>query len=457
MDLEPASSAVSVDPPAPTGSIDPTSPEPSQPTPRKPRIPEWFGRWVGILTAYFSTQTVTQLTGIAAGLLLIRFLPVHEFAFYTLASSAISFFVFLSDLGSGAALVYFFRETRGEEGFPPYVAAVLSLRNVVFVGGGLAVVLLLPWLALERGFALNETLLGLGFVLSSVWFQIRASLRLLLLRLDGRYGTAYRAELLGAILRLALALLLVATAALFGWLAVGTATAATATTAILARRARVPGGIGHDDLSRARRAVVRYLLPTLPAALYFAVQGPLLVWLSATFGKTENIAQVGALGRLALVVGLFSNLTGIVFLPRLARIVDERLYLRRFLQFGAALAAVALAIFGFAALFPEGFLAILGPHYRGLHRELLLMVAGSGFTLLDGYLVNINLARSWTRLQALALAIQIGFQAVFMVFLPLRTTANVMLWSLGSAFIAFLLQATTSAVGFWRPRWLHWK
>ena len=37
-------------------------------------------RWIGILSAYFTTQTLTQLLGIAAGLLLINVLPVAEFA-----------------------------------------------------------------------------------------------------------------------------------------------------------------------------------------------------------------------------------------------------------------------------------------------------------------------------------------------------------------------------------------
>src|SRR5262249_34955980 len=43
--------------------------------------------WIGILSAYFGTQTVTQLLGIAAGLLFIRNMPVPQFALYTLSTS----------------------------------------------------------------------------------------------------------------------------------------------------------------------------------------------------------------------------------------------------------------------------------------------------------------------------------------------------------------------------------
>ena len=120
----------------------------------------------------------------------------------------------------------------------------------------------------------------------------------------------------------------------------------------------------------------------LPSALYFSIQGPLTVWLATTFGAVRNIAEVGALGRLGLVVGIFSNLTGVVFLPRLARVSGEGLYRRRYLQFGGLLAAVALALLAAAAVAPRAFLFLLGPKYSGLERELLLMVAGAGLTLL---------------------------------------------------------------------------
>src|SRR5689334_15236816 len=60
----------------------------------------WISRWVRILAAYFSTQTLTQLAGIAAGLLFVNFMPVREFALYTLAFSVVNFFNFVTDLGS---------------------------------------------------------------------------------------------------------------------------------------------------------------------------------------------------------------------------------------------------------------------------------------------------------------------------------------------------------------------
>jgi hypothetical protein len=197
-------------------------------------------------------------------------------------------------------------------------------------------------------------------------------------------------------------------------------------------------------------------LPTLPSALYFAFQAPLVIWLAAAFGQARTIAEVGALGRLGLIVGLFSGLAGVVFLPRLARLADERLYFQRYLQFGALLAAVAVALLAVAWAAPGPFLWLLGERYAGLGRELLLVVAGAGLALLDGYGVAINMARSWTRWQAPALVVLLAVQATAIAVLPLSTAYDVLLFGLLTRTVGVISQITINLVGFARPSWVSW-
>ena len=94
-----------------------------------PALDRWRRRvtsWTPVFLAYFSTQTVVQLLGIAAGLILVNVLPVREFALYTLAMSAVTFFAFLSDLGSTSSLMHFFRQAAREgDDFQPFFTAVL--------------------------------------------------------------------------------------------------------------------------------------------------------------------------------------------------------------------------------------------------------------------------------------------------------------------------------------------
>lgn len=418
--------------------------------------PPSLRRWLGILSAYFTAQTLTQIAGLLAGLLFVNFMPVREFALYTLAASVIGFFGFASDLGSTSSLLYFFQKSafaRNPERFAAYFAAVLSLRRTAFVVGSVLVLAVFPVTALGQGFSAVEALFAAAGILLAVWYQIGASLELLALRLDDRYGRSYGAEMLGAFLRLLLAVFLV----LVGWLKAALAllvsAAGSAAVGWAARREVEPAS---EALGPYRREVLRYLLPTLPGALYFSIQGPLVIWLAASFGSTQNIAEVGALGRLGLMVGLFSGLAGVVFLPRLARVTDESVYRRRYLQFGAALVGLAAALVAATALLPDLLLRLVGPHYAGLHRELVLAVSAATLSLPGGFAVGVNNARAWTRWQTLAVVALVASQALFALVLPLGTTAGLLTFNLLSAAVGLAVQLAITAIGFVRPARVHW-
>ncbi len=417
-------------------------------------------QWTKIFSAYFSAQSAAQLLGVGAGLLFVNFMPKGEFALYTLAFSVVSFFHFLTDLGSTSSLVYFRRRALEDgEAFGDYVAAVLSLRKGLFAVGAVAVLAGFPFWARAEGFATLDSALAAVAVALTVWFQLVSSIRLLALRLHDRYGRSYRAEILGGTLRLALAGFLVVSALLHAWLGVLTAAASSALVAWAARdpdQAPESERPSATDLAPYRRKVLRYLLPTLPSALYFSIQGPLVVWLAATFGGAENIAEVGALGRLSMLMGLFSGLAGIVFMPRLALVTDDRVYRRRYLQYGGFLAVVAAALLVGSILVPRAFLFVLGPHYRSLDRELMLTVAGAGLTLVGGYSVAVNLARSWNRWQGGAVAAQVVTQALLVALLPLGTTAGVLTFNVITAATGLAVQLIFNLLGFVAPRRVHW-
>jgi O-antigen/teichoic acid export membrane protein len=415
-------------------------------------------RWTKILSAYFTTQTLIQLLGIASGLLFVNFMPVREFALYTLAFSVITFFNFVSDLGSTTSLVYFFRQVKGvREEVGRYVAAVLSLRRLAFLLGAGAVLLVFPRIAVAKGFTLRESLLSAAGILLCVWFQMSASVRVLALRLADHYGLSYKAEMAGGGVRLLLAFVLMATGLLWAWLGVLVSSFAAAATALVGRTAATePAAETAATLRPYRARVLRYLLPSLPSALYFSLQGPLTVWLATTFGSTRNIAEVGALGRLGLVVGIFSSLTGVVFLPRLAQIHDERTYRTRYFQFGAVLLAVTIALVLISATAPGLLLALVGKRYAGLRHELVLVVGGAGLSLLGGYAVAVNLARSWNRWEGLAVVMLIAVQAVLVTQLPLSTTSGVLMFNVLTAATGLLLQLVITLGGFTRPGWVRW-
>ena len=414
-------------------------------------------RWGGILASFFGVQAVVQGAGLAAGLLFVNVLPLEEFALYTLASSVLVTLSFATDLGSGSALLYFFHRAGGDrDEYPAHLAAILSLRRLLFaIGAPLAAAAIAVWSSAHGAAGATTVVVG-ALVAATVALQIPAALGVLRLRLEDRYASSYRAEAGGALIRLAFAGAVV----LIGWrtapAALATALAGAAVTAALVAGATTRDPVAPARIRPARREVVRYLLPTLPGAVYFALQGQIVIWLAATFAGTSSLAEVGALGRLGLLIGFFSGLAPVVFLPRLVRLADERLFRLRCLQFGAFLALVAAGLLAAARLAPRAFLALLGPRYGGLDAELVLVVASAGLTLVGGYAVAVNNARSWTRWQPIAVAFLFVCQVALAATLPLGTTRGLLLFGLGSNAAGVLAQLVVAAVGFSRPRWVTW-
>ena len=322
-------------------------------------------RWAGILSAYFSAQTLTQLLGIAAGLLFVNSMPVREFALYTLA--ALGGHLLHLRLGPREHDVAASTSSTA----PPGRGATSALSR----GGAVAAPGCVP---AGRGWRASGLPARRPGPRASAWRETPwstagvAALRLVpdrrlapgaLPAPRDRYGASYRAEMAGG------------------------------------PAAGVRGDHGGDEPARPGselrlcpcsrphrphsrdpalpRGTTQELGPyrrqdlALPAA--HAAERLLLLGPGTARRLARRHLRLGAQHRRGgrpLPArpggGPVLGLTGIVFLPRLARIADDRLYRARCLQFGGLLLAVALAILLIAWVLPEGCLALLGEHYSGL-------------------------------------------------------------------------------------------
>lgn len=409
---------------------------------------------MAILGAFVTFQAGVQLAGILAGLLVVRSLPVVEFAQYALATSLLGFLTLASNLGASSALVFFFREAiRDTPSFGRYYRAVLAVRHWL-----LSIVLPLVavgfvWMGAQNGFPGGALVLCFVAVALDAYLLISVTGQTTSLRLHDHSSQAYRAEVAGAVTRLVLVGLVLGV----GWRLAVPALLATVVGDIVALALSKAGSRGGKEGARAeRRQVWRYLAPTLPSEIFAAFQGPLILWLAAANGATRGVAEVGALSRLAQLFALLSMLASLVFLPRLARIEDDRLYRTRFLQFGGALGVSAVAICGAAWLSSDLLLSLLGHRYSGLRHEMLLSVATSATLVLASYGIWVNAARSWKRWQVPLAAVTVLFQVGYVVAFPFRSTADFLGFGLWSVVVMAVLQLGNAVVGSFRPQWVKW-
>jgi hypothetical protein len=174
-----------------------------------------------------------------------------------------------------------------------------------------------------------------------------------------------------------------------------------------------------------------------------------MVFLISLFARQANsVAEVGALGRLAMIFAVLGNVLTNVFVPAFARAQSQRKL--RWLY-----AAIAGGVIGFgglvllaAAIFPEQFLLVLGNKYTHLHRELLLMVGAAVLSSITATFWSLNASRAWVAGSWLYIPLTLVTQIALIPFTDFSTVAGVLTFNLLSTIPNLLLNLVLSYRGF---------
>jgi hypothetical protein len=203
-----------------------------------------------------------------------------------------------------------------------------------------------------------------------------------------------------------------------------------------------------------RAAMVGFIKSQAANAVFFCVQGQITVFLISIFGRqVSSIAEVGALGRLAMIFAVLSHLLANVFAPAFARCQNVRQLRWQYAAIVGAVAAFSLAIIGGAVFFPREFLFVLGNKYAHLERELLLMVAGAVITAMASTLWSLNAAKAWIAGSWLYIPLTLTTQLALIPMTDFSSVSGVLTFNLISAIPSLLLNLVLSYRGFrtWQP------
>jgi hypothetical protein len=160
------------------------------------------------------------------------------------------------------------------------------------------------------------------------------------------------------------------------------------------------------------------------------------------------VAEVGALGRLAMIFSVLTNLLTNVFVPAFARCQEMRKLRWLYAAIVGGVSAFSLLIVCGAAVFPEQFLFVLGNKYTHLHRELLLMVGGAVLSALTGTFWAINASKAWVSGAWLYIPLTLATQIALIPVTNFSSVMGVLTFNLFSAIPNLLLNIALSYRGF---------
>jgi len=378
-----------------------------------PRAEHWFLK----LGEFFLAQGVLQVLMALGGFLLLRWMPVADYAVFTLAFAIQSAMIAFVDVGFTGAIVPLVGSRVGERAvIGAYVAGARRLRlwllPFVLTGGLLAF-----WILGVRQNLGAAMILGLfALVAVTIWCNAISVLYggPIVIRQQLRYLQG--AQNIMGVLRVSAYALSHA----FGWLgslfAIGLNTALNAALAAAMRhRGRPTFDEPPGDAAAAvaaRGEILKFVRPQVPVMIFNAVQGQILVFLISVFGNGAALAATGALSRLNLMFAVAPYFLGWIVQPYFSQIAPG-LVRRRFRQITVAgFAVLALApLMGFFV--PAPFLWLLGPNYGHLRLEVGLLLVAGALGAAVGLVSTLSLSRRWVFADAILwiAPLTVGFQA----------------------------------------------
>jgi hypothetical protein len=198
-----------------------------------------------------------------------------------------------------------------------------------------------------------------------------------------------------------------------------------------------------------RAAMIGFIKNQAANAVFFCLQGQITIFLISFFGsRATSVAEVGALGRLAMIFAVLGQLLMNIFVPAFARCQNAARLRWQYFGIVGGVAACCAVVIAAAAFFPNQFLFVLGDKYAHLQRELLLMIAGTVMSMLTGTLWVLNASKAWVAGSWLYIPLTLVTQIALVPYTDFSSVSQVLTFNLISTVPNLLLNMVLSYRGF---------
>ena len=416
------------------------------------KIPDHFRSRIRHAHEFVTRQGMATIGNLVYGLLCVRLLPVSDYAKFAIIFGFMGTLTVLTDTVTTGTIAPLVGDRLSDRKLiADYIATTRHIVTMVYFAiAPIATVVLLVALSRHEWTVLNNLQIVAAILFIS-WFA----------RIGGTYATVlflmrdrtffYRVQIIGSLGSLILLCFAWAIHELNLYVCVLLNCAQVVYQATSTyRRARF---LLQEDgrVNRTmQRQVVQLAFPGVPGAVFYALQGQIMLMLLVLIGRgTTSIANLGALGRLGQILTFFSMVNPVFVEPFFAKLQEDKVFQRYVLAVG--LAALSLGMFcatGF--LFPQYYLLLLGPHYQNLRFEVGLIILSSSLGFLAGYMHTIHTSRRfvywWNNIVNIVAIV--GIQAYCIWRFDLTVLRNLLLMNVLTVASSLFIQILTGIYGF---------
>src|SRR2546423_2503031 len=245
---------------------------------------------------YALVQAAVQIIAFSSGILLVRWLPQREYAFFTIANAMQATLMLLADIGVGVGLISIGgRVWQDRHRFGELINTGLGLRRKLAAIAAIIVAPILYAMLAKNGASQIYILLLIVFVLAGFSIQLSIDIFSVVPRLHSDISRIQKIDFTCAIVRLLLILGLVYFFATAG-LAVAIASAAFLLQYfLLCAYAATIVDLKANENADDRREIVRLIKKLAANSLFYCFQGQITVFLISFFCRhAASVAEVVA-------------------------------------------------------------------------------------------------------------------------------------------------------------------
>lgn len=408
-------------------------------------------RIVQILTSFFLGQGAAQGISLLAGLFLVHTLSVEAYAQFGLATGFQSLFSVLMDFGFASTIIPMVGEQRDDLALiGRYVRSAKHMRDLAFWTIAPVTVVAFLFIMHKQHWSLTIQLLLLGSVLLALYSGGKVSYYSAPLFIFGRLREYYGPQIVLGAGRLLAYVGLEFVGGLNAWTAAAlSALNITVNGSWLGKKSRPYLKWPEKEDPATDRELIHYILPAAPAMIFAAFQSQITLFLVSIFGRSVDIAQVAALGRIGQLFSVLMTFNMIVVEPYIARLSRERLlstYLKFLLLASAASTPVVLVAFSW----PRAYLWLLGSKYEILGGLLGWVVFASCLNYIAGLMWIMNRARKWIFWSgsALEVCLLLVLQTAYIICIGVKTTRQAIFLTFAMSFCYLIAHGYVSVYGF---------
>ena len=396
-------------------------------------------KWVKLFSITGITQILIQIFGLLSGIVIIRLMSVEEYAWYTIANTILGTLTLLSDAGiSTGVLSEGGKVWNNKELLGKVMVTGMRLRTR-FASISLFICIPILIVLLHRQ---NASPLQIVLICLSIIPSFLASLTDILLEIPIKLYQDVLAlqknQLFTSILRL---LLISFSIFIFPF------------TYIALLGNGIPRLWANRNLKKINKqffdnnqipdknvesSILKLVSKILPGSLFYCIYGQITIWIITLLGKSASIAQIGAFGRLSMVLSLINVIISILIIPRFSKIISPYFLKKRTMQIQIGLLILMTIIIIISYLLSNYLLLILGNKYKGLNYELFLSIISSCIGIVGGATYNLFTSKGWAIKPYIQIPMSLLSLLIGLIIFNCQTLVGILFLSIFTGFIQYI-------------------